>query len=340
MNTLEHPNPLNTAQTVELEFPGTKTIAAKKTVIAAVLGLIIAISFLGFFDSQSEAYLDGAVNRALIAYAVARGINALVSVLQTISFIGIGFGEVLDPVNDLVERFAAVMELAIASLYIQKILLAITSSWFFKLALGISGGILILSFYVRTGINNLLISRTFISLVFIRFSISIVVVLNGMVASAFVNDKIDVEMNAIELVEKSAPVPEPTAEDAVTEVTPQAEAPAASDPLSAVEAVPQTAEPAKKGLFGKLKEFGSKGVAMIKEKYSKWNPKALKEKLDKVVGNVLNAMALFLLKSLILPLVFLYGLKYALTQVWDLKPVPLYTGKPRLTLGKQNREKN
>lgn len=340
MNTIETPIPSNGVQTVELEFPGTKTIAAKKSVIAAVLGLIITISFLGIFDSASSVYLDDAVDYALVAYAVARGMNALVSVLQTIHFFGIGWGEVLDPVNDLVERFAAVMELAIASLYIQKILLAITSSWFFKLAFGISGGLLILSLYIRTGINSLLISRTFICLMFVRFSISIVVVLNGMVASAFVNDKIAAEMNAIEQVEKSAPIPEPSADDTAAEVPPQAEIPTASDPPSAIEAPPATAEPAKRGWFGKLKDFGLKGGAIIKEKYSKWNPKALKEKLDKVVSSVLNAMALFLLKSLILPLVFLYGLRYALTQVWDLKPIPLYTGKPRLTLGKQNREKN
>ena len=335
MNTLEPSTTPNLPQTVELEFPGTKTIAAKKTVMAVALGLIIAISFLGFLDSQSEAYLDGAVNHALIAYAVARGINGIVSVLQTIHFFGLGWGEMLDPVNDLVERFAAVMELAIASLYIQKILLAITSSWFFKLALAISGGLLILSLYVRTGINNLLISRVFISLVFIRFSISIVVVLNGMVASAFMNDKIDAELAAIEQVEKSAPVPEPSKEDMPADTPAQGQEPAPSEAPAAVEAAPDPAEPAKKTLFGRIKEFGAKGAAIIKEKFSKWNPKALKEKIDKVVGNVLNAMALFLVKSLILPLVFLYGLKYALTQVWDLKPISLYTGKPRLTLGKQ-----
>ena len=340
MNSLDSPNPPNLAQTVELEIPGTKTIATKKTVIAAFLGLIVAISFFGFIDSQSQAYLDGAVNQALIAYAVARGINGVVSVLQTISFLGIGFGEVLDPVNDLVERFAAVMELAIASLFVQKILLAITSSWFFKIALAISGGLLILSLYVRTGINNLVVSRVFISLVFIRFSISLVVMMNGIVASAFVNDKIDTEIAAIEQVEKAAPIEEPTEEEVAVVTPPQPEVNSTGESPQGVGVTPPVADPEKKSWVGKLKDLGAKAVGVVKEKYKKWNYKALKEKIDKVVGNVLNAMALFLLKSLILPLVFLYALKHALMQVWDLKPIPLYTGKPRLTLGKQIREKN
>lgn len=343
MNTLEHPNPSNTAQTVELEFPGTKTIAAKKTVIAMALGLIIAISWLGFIDSQSETYIDGSLKQAFIAYAVARAVNAVVSVLQTIHFLGLGIGEALDPINDLVERFASVMELAIASLYIQKMLLAITSSWFFKLTLTVSGGLLILSLYVRTGLKTLVVSRVFITLVFIRFCIAIVVVLNGMVASAFVNEQIDTQVAAIDQVEKSEPIPEPTEEpvtelDATAEVTPPVEV------APKVEAGIPDAEPVKKSWLGKLKEMSSKaavkGIAIAKEQYKKIDPKAMKAKLDKIIPQMLNTMALFFLKSLILPLVFLYGLKYALTQVWDLKPIPLYTGKPRLTLGKQNREKN
>lgn len=342
MNAPEHPNPSSHAQAVELDFPETKTTAIKKTLIAIVLGMIIAISWTGFIDSQSQAYIDGSLKQALIAYAVARTVNAVVSVLQTISLLGLGIGEALDPINDLVERFSSVMELAIASLFIQKILLTITASWFFKLALTVSGGLLILSLYIRTGLNSLMISRVFISLVFIRFCIAVVVVLNGLVATAFVNDQIDHEVAIIEQAGKSEPIPEP-AEEAANEVpaplpvTPPVETPPQAD------ASPANADPAPKSWFGKIKEMGSnaisKGIVVTKEQYKKLNPKAMKEKIEKIIPQMINTMALFFLKSLILPLVFLYALKYALTQVWDLKPIPLYTGKPRLTLGKQNRGK-
>lgn len=325
MKLLENPRLPDVPQAEDVNHSGTKKLAAKKTVIAIGLGLIIVISWLGLMDNPSEAYLDGSLKQAFIAYAVARSANAVVSVLQTIHFLGLGFGEALDPVNDLVERFASVMELAIGSLFIQKMLLAITSSWLFKLALTLSGGLLIMSLYVRIGLSSLFISRAFISLVFIRFGISVVVVLNGMVAASFVNDKIDLDVAAIEKMAKSETIPE-LPEPPVDEASPETKPP--------IDTAPQDPEPVKQGWFGKVKELGLKaignGISIAKENYKKYNPKAMKENLEKTIPQMLNTMALFLLKSLILPLVFLYALKYALTQVWDLKPIPFYTGKPRL----------
>lgn len=337
MNAIEQPNPPSHPQNFELNFSDVKTIAAKKTLIAIILGMIIAISWLGFMDSQSQVYLDGSLKQAFIAYAAARTVNSVVSVLQTIHLLGLGIGEALDPINDLVERFSSVMELAIASLFIQKILLVITSGWFFKLALTVSGGLLILSLYVRTGLSSLMISRVFISMVFIRFGISVVVLLNGLVATAFVNDKIDSEVAIIGQMKTSEPIPEP-AEDAINDASTELPAAPPVEAVPEVGASPQDAESVQKGWFGKMKEMGSKaimkGVVVAKEQYKKLNPKALKEKLEKIIPQILNTMALFFLKSLILPLVFLYGMRYILTQVWGLKPIPLYTGKPRMTLEK------
>jgi hypothetical protein len=338
MSALEPSSTSSVSPTLEPAVQETEKVAAKKTVIAVGLGLIIAISWMGFIDSQSAAYIDSALKQALVTYGVARGVNAVVSVLQTIHLFGLGVGEVLDPINDLVERFSSVMELAIGSLFIQKVLLEITSSLFFKFALTASGGLLILALYVRTGINTLLISRVFVSLVFIRFSIAIVVLLNGMVSAAFVTDKIDADVAVVEQVEKSAPAPEQTAEDVAVQPAPQTEPTPEVSAATGTETI-QTSEPEKKSLFGKLADFGTKlkdvgakAVVVVKEKVKKWDPKAMKEKIEKVVPQMLNLMALFLLKTLILPLVFLYGLKYALEQVWNIKPIPLYTGKPRLTL--------
>jgi hypothetical protein len=335
MNSSANPDALDLSQTAAPPITDTKTIAAKKSAVTIVLGIVIAVSWLGFIDSQSAAYIDSALKQALVTYGVARGVNAVVSVLQTIHLFGLGVGEVLDPINDLVERFSSVMELAIGSLFIQKILLEITSSLFFKFALTLSGGLLILALYVRTGINTLMISRVFISLIFIRFSIAIVVLLNGLVSSAFVTDKIDADVAVVEQVEKSAPAPEPTAEDVAVQPAPQTEPTPEGSATAGTETV-QASEPEKKSWFGRFvdkgKEVTAKAVAVVKEKAKKWDPKAMKEKIEKVVPQMLNLMALFLLKTLILPLVFLYGLKYALEQVWNIKPIPLYTGKPRLAL--------
>jgi len=118
----------------KIEFGTRKFVPA----LAAML-LAVVISWAGVLDRSSGKYVDEALVQAFSTYAVARGINGVVSVLQSVSVggsLGVAFnvspGEVLDPINDLVERFAAIMELSIGSLLIQKLLIAITSSAFFQ----------------------------------------------------------------------------------------------------------------------------------------------------------------------------------------------------------------
>jgi len=108
----------------------------KYTGMAVLIGLMITASFLKPLDSTSESQVDSALTRALIGFGIARTLNGVISVAQGTEFavqpagVGVNFspGEILDPVNDLVERFSLVMLVATSSLGIQKILLEI-SSW-------------------------------------------------------------------------------------------------------------------------------------------------------------------------------------------------------------------
>jgi len=84
-------------------------------------------------DAAAMATVDEAFDRALVAFALARVANAAISFLQDteigITPLGIGVtlavGEVLDPVNDLVERFSWVMLLSLTALGVQKVLLEV-----------------------------------------------------------------------------------------------------------------------------------------------------------------------------------------------------------------------
>jgi len=79
-------------------------------------------------NEKSGHYLDDAFKRAIYTYAIVRGINGVISVIQNthiaVSPAGVGVnvavGEILDPVNDLVERFSWVMLVSTTSLGIQK----------------------------------------------------------------------------------------------------------------------------------------------------------------------------------------------------------------------------
>ncbi len=92
--------------------------------------VILALVSVSLLQEEGTSYLDSAILKATASYALARGLNGVVTVLKE-SSISAGFvvegtiavGQILDPVNDLVERFSWVMLLSIVSLGIQKILM-------------------------------------------------------------------------------------------------------------------------------------------------------------------------------------------------------------------------
>jgi len=130
-----------------------RTISAKmKGRIARTLILVVALAAvmiapvrLALFDNPlfaaadrtATGYVDESFNRALSAFALARATNAVISVIQETEIeaspagvgVSLALGQILDPVNDLVERFSWVMLVALTSLGIQKILIEL-SPWF------------------------------------------------------------------------------------------------------------------------------------------------------------------------------------------------------------------
>lgn len=85
---------------------------------------------LAAVEGQAQSYLQEATLKAVAAFAAARGLNAAISTLQGSSItVGVGvsgnlaLGEVLDPLNDLVERFSEVMLISSVALGLQQLLL-------------------------------------------------------------------------------------------------------------------------------------------------------------------------------------------------------------------------
>lgn len=103
-----------------------------KRIAMAVLFTVLAwASLSGHFDHRGHVTVDAGLERSLVAFGLARGINAIISVVQgsevALQPAGLGLtlsvGEVLDPVNDLVERFSWVMLASSVSFAMQKFLL-------------------------------------------------------------------------------------------------------------------------------------------------------------------------------------------------------------------------
>ena len=112
-----------------------KTYITKSLVTLLFLAFAV-LAYSGVLDDKGDAYSEQALTRALIAFGVARGLNGVISVAQGTEIavqpagIGINFtpGQILDPINDLIERFSWIMLASSAALGIQQTLLSL-SSW-------------------------------------------------------------------------------------------------------------------------------------------------------------------------------------------------------------------
>lgn len=277
-----------------------KGLAVRKFAVALGFMLMaVAMSWLGALDRTSSKYVDDALVQAFSAYTVARGVNAVVSVLQSVSVggsLGASFavspGEVLDPINDLVERYAAVMEFSIASLLTQKILIGITSSQVFNVLLSLSVAAFMLSVLANTRSLTGVLFRTVLSLIFLRFAIVLAVLANSWVDAAFLRDGIDqnvAEMNGV-------------SESVATRIAETA----------------QVQEPAEKeqGLLDSFTSGVSGLAAKAQGLMTQMDASAAKDALEASVPGMVDLMAVFILKTLLLPLLFLYGLKRAFSVLW------------------------
>lgn len=120
------------------------TLSSFKNLIIKAGTLKISLSFLFIFaiifnlnqtiDTSSKQHIDKSFNRALITFGLAKTLNGVISVAQgteiAIQPAGIGVnltpGQILDPVNDLVERFSWIMLASTTSLGVQKVFLTMS----------------------------------------------------------------------------------------------------------------------------------------------------------------------------------------------------------------------
>lgn len=175
-----------------------------RAILVAMVIFLVGISWFGVLDKKSTEYVDGAIVQASVAFGVARGLNAMISTLQstTVNFqfgagVSLGVGEVLDPINDLVEQYSSLMKLSIGSLIVQKILLDIISDTFFKILITVFGVMLVASVFVKSGMYSNVVMKSFVFLVFLRFALVLVVALNAVVDRAFIQEQAERDVTAL-----------------------------------------------------------------------------------------------------------------------------------------------
>ncbi len=116
-----------------------------KTIISLLILFSAILIYSGLLDQKGHQYTEQGIKRGLVTFAIARGLNGVISVAQgtevSIEPVGVGVtfapGEILDPINDLIERFSWIVLASSVSLGAQSILLTMTEWLWFGIFVGI-----------------------------------------------------------------------------------------------------------------------------------------------------------------------------------------------------------
>ncbi|MBL0040223.1 MAG: hypothetical protein IPP28_04050 [Xanthomonadales bacterium] len=146
----------------------------------ATVALIIAVAlaWLGVLDRVASSELDGAFKRSFATFAIARSLNGVISLVQdadvSVSPAGVGVtvspGELLDPLNDLLEQFSTLAFTALTALGIQKFALQLSDSLLLNLTLSVAASLwLVARFWSRAMTWQPLAARALVFALALRF---------------------------------------------------------------------------------------------------------------------------------------------------------------------------
>jgi len=184
----------------------------KKFIISILLIILVFVSSINIVDDISTKQLDRAFQRSITVFAIARGLNGLISMVQgtevyaTPAGVGVNFavGQVLDPLNDMVERFSWVMLMSSVSLGIQEVMLGLGKTDLVQYVLAFSALAIIAMLWFRqfwhtTSFN--LLFKGFIIVVFLRFAVPLIVLLNSALFNYALEPKYESAKTALEITQ-------------------------------------------------------------------------------------------------------------------------------------------
>jgi len=173
---------------------------ANQWILSLLLLLLAVLSVTPVLDERAATDYEQVFQRAFVTFALARTINGVISVLQgteiALQPAGVGVtltpGEILDPVNDLVERFSWIMMGATISLGVQNVLLDISAWWVIQvLVSALAAWLLLRVWYPGQGarLNRVLFRRVFPLLLFIRFAVPVMLIANDLLYQQFLEQR-------------------------------------------------------------------------------------------------------------------------------------------------------
>lgn len=253
----------------------------KQLLFTSIVGLLLTLSFLPQTQKISLAYNDKALERAVIGFALAKSLNALISVAQgteiaaTPAGVGVNFaiGELLDPINDMVERFSTVMFASSVSLGIQKILSLILSSLAIKILLSALALTLLYAFLTHKERLSQLTLKFFILLMILRLSMPLIALANQTLYTAFLAPSYTQSTQALQ------------------------------ETTSEIKALQKEDKTQSTTIWAKIKQaYKSTAESLNIKKHIN----TLTTKLNKSFNHMLSLITIFIIETIVFPLLFLY----------------------------------
>ncbi len=258
-------------------------VMAKKIAVLMLLLLLAVAAWIPKLDAPAMEQVDAGMKRALVTFAAARALNAAISLAQGTEVhlslgagVTLSIGEVLDPVNDLVEKFSNFMLLASVAFGIQKALLMMGQYEYVKLML--TAVLLAWGFvYFYKGNLPRWLNNLFILMLMVRFAVPIITVGSDAIFQKFLHNDYQQSQDVLG-----------SSTETVQKLTPEEAIASGSD-----------------GMLDKFK----KSMAGL-------DPRPYIERLKAVVDNateyVIQLIVIFFLQTVLLPLLLLWAVYFVL----------------------------
>ena len=259
-----------------------------KSIISIISILLLVVASQGAMDNIGMKNTEQGFKRALIIFGIARGLNGVISVAQgtevSVEPAGIGLtftpGEILDPVNDLIERFSWIMLVSGTSLGIQRVLLEMTSSETFTIIVCTATIFALILFWWGkpvTFLNRRIFYCLASTLIILRFCVPLTALCSEYVFNIFLESKYTTSMEQLEDTTVT-----------LSEITKEEEKPSRKENTTIMEGI------------GKY----------LSEATNTFNIQARMDALKTAAENIseytINLIVIFVIQTILIPLLFLW----------------------------------
>lgn len=258
----------------------TKSQLAVRLVGVALIAIMVACAWLSPFDTNANEHVDAGLKRAVATYATARVLNGVISVVQgtevSAAPAGIGMtfspGQILDPLNDLVEQFSHVMLIAMVAFGVEKVLLTVGASWMISLTLSLIAAAWCTLYLLELNRPGWL-ARLLLILLITRFAMPVALIGTDVIFQRFMAADYQESQEALLAVQGEASQLGTSSQGATD----------------------------KQGLWDRLKSTAVDSFSEARSRLEK-----LKVSTEKAVERIIKLMVIFTLETIVFPILFIW----------------------------------